>query len=83
MLVLSRKVGQILHIGDDIHITITEVCGDKVKIGIDAPRNVNIVRDELVQVMSENVAASKKVSSDALKGLAAKMNATKHETDKK
>lgn len=70
MLILSRKCGQVLHIGNDIHITITEVSGDKVKIGIDAPKDMNIARDELLQVVSENKAASMKIDSSDLKSLA-------------
>ena len=48
MLVLSRKIGQRILIGDDIVITIVKVSGDKCRVGIDAPRNVPIVREELV-----------------------------------
>ena len=38
MLVLSRLEGQVITIGDDIRLTIVEVRGDKVRVGIDAPR---------------------------------------------
>jgi carbon storage regulator CsrA len=47
MLVLSRKEGEQLLIGDDIVLTITRITGNRVAIGIDAPRNVRIVRGEL------------------------------------
>jgi len=47
MLVLSRKAGESIRIGDDIKIHIVKT-GDKVRIGIDAPRSVNVVRTELV-----------------------------------
>ena len=47
MLVLSRKAGESILIGDDIRIHIVKT-GDKVRIGIDAPRSVNVVRTELV-----------------------------------
>ena len=47
MLVLSRRAGQSIRIGDDIRIHIVKT-GDKVRIGIDAPRSVNVVRTELV-----------------------------------
>ena len=50
MLVLSRKAGQRLFIGDDIVVTITEIVGNhKVKVGIEAPRSVAVMREELVQ----------------------------------
>ncbi len=47
MLVLSRKEGERLSIGDDITIVVTKVAGNRVTIGIEAPRNVKIVRGEL------------------------------------
>jgi carbon storage regulator len=47
MLVLTRKVGERIHIGDDIILTIVRVQGDKVRLGIEAPLNVSIQREEL------------------------------------
>ncbi|MGE0760523.1 MAG: carbon storage regulator [Pirellulaceae bacterium] len=47
MLVLSRKVGQELVIGDNIRIVINRVSGNRVAIGIDAPENVSVLRSEL------------------------------------
>jgi carbon storage regulator len=47
MLVLSRKESQRIRLGDSIVITIVKVSGDKVRIGIDAPANVLVLRDEL------------------------------------
>lgn len=44
MLVLSRKKDEKIQIGDDITITVTEIRGDKVRLGIDAPKDVPIVR---------------------------------------
>jgi carbon storage regulator len=56
MLVLSRKEGEQLMIGDDIVVTINRISGNRVAIGIDAPRNVRIVRGELQR--NETVAGS-------------------------
>lgn len=54
MLVLSRKKGESIWIGDDIEIIISEVKGDQVKIGIRAPKHIDIVRGELRQAISES-----------------------------
>ena len=47
MLTLSRKVGEKITIGTEIELTIVEVRGDKVRIGIDAPRELRVLRKEL------------------------------------
>jgi carbon storage regulator len=59
MLVLTRKLGEKILIGDDIVITVLDARGDSVRIGIDAPRGVKIQRDEVVRAVSEaNLAAT-------------------------
>ena len=55
MLVLSRKEGQKIRIGNDTTITITKVKGNVVRIGIDAPNHVAVVRAELLD--DDDVAA--------------------------
>ncbi|TQL46641.1 carbon storage regulator CsrA [Homoserinimonas aerilata] len=66
MLVLTRKPGERVLIGDDIVITILEGRGDGIRIGIDAPRGVKIQRAEIVQAVTEaNVAAAQLSSDDA------------------
>lgn len=47
MLVLSRKENQRIRLGNDITITIVRVAGDQVRLGIDAPKTIPIVREEL------------------------------------
>jgi carbon storage regulator len=47
MLVLSRKVGEKLIIGDNVTVLITQIAGNRVTIAIEAPRDVRIVRGEL------------------------------------
>ena len=53
MLVLSRMTGESIMIGDDICVTVTRIEGDKVKLGIEAPNDVTIVRKELMRNKSE------------------------------
>lgn len=48
MLVLSRQASEKIQIGDDITITIVRITSTTVRVGIDAPRHLNIVRTELV-----------------------------------
>lgn len=54
MLILQRKTEQSLNIGDNISITVVEIGNDWVKLAIDAPRNVSILRSELVEAASAN-----------------------------
>ena len=54
MLVLSRKTGEKLIINDNIEITIIETRGDSVKIGINAPKNVSIYREEIFEEIRKN-----------------------------
>lgn len=56
MLVLSRKPGERLLVGDDIVITIVRIGPNTVRIGIDAPGHLNIVREELLEQPAADVA---------------------------
>jgi carbon storage regulator len=47
MLTLTRLPGQKIHIGDDIVVTVIEIRGDKCRIGIDAPKNIVVDREEV------------------------------------
>jgi len=47
MLVLSRKQNERIRVGDSVVVTVVRVSGDKVRIGIEAPANVRVLRDEL------------------------------------
>lgn len=67
MLVLTRKKGQKLIINDDIEITILETRGDNVKIGIKAPKNVSIFREEIYEeIKKANEQAAKDLSLEEL-----------------
>lgn len=55
MLVISRKASQRLMIGDDVIVTIVEIRGDKVRLGIEAPRSLPVHREEVwVQIQESN-----------------------------
>ena len=72
MLVLTRRAGESLVIGNDVTVTVLEVRGDQVRIGIDAPKTVPIHREEVyVQVQQENrgAVASASRAADMLKGV--------------
>jgi carbon storage regulator len=59
MLVITRKVGDRLQIGDDITVTLLEISGSSVRLGIDAPAEVAVYRHEILKaVQEENRAAA-------------------------
>ncbi len=65
MLVLSRRAGESIVIGGEVVVTIVEVRGGQVRIGIDAPRSVEVHREEVFrQVMQENIAAVESAGQD-------------------
>lgn len=65
MLVLTRRPGQSVYIGDDVKITLVEIKGNQVRIGIDAPSSVRIFREEIyLQILEENKSAAA-LSADA------------------
>ncbi|REB74254.1 carbon storage regulator [Cutibacterium acnes] len=64
MLVLTRKKGEVIKIGDDIEITIVASKGEQVKIGISAPKSVEIYRKEVYEeIIAENQQASVDVAA--------------------
>lgn len=67
MLVLSRRVGESVVIGDGIVVTVLEVRGDVIRVGIDAPREVKVHRAELLEdvAVSNRAAASPSASAIA------------------
>ncbi len=69
MLALTRKTGDAIMINNNIEITVLEVRGDQVKIGISAPKEVSIYRKEVyLEIQKENEAA-KAISMDDLEAL--------------
>ena len=70
MLALTRKKGEDLVINNNIEITVLEIRGDQIKIGISAPKDVPVYRKEVyLQIQKENEAAISVDSLEALKGL--------------
>lgn len=70
MLALARKINQSIMIGNDIEVTLLEIKGDQVKLGITAPKEVPIYRKEIyTQIQEENKSAGQAVDLTQLKGI--------------
>ena len=70
MLALARKANQSIVIGNDIEVTILEIKGDQIKIGISAPKNVPIYRKEIyAQIQEENKSAVQEVDMAKIRDL--------------
>lgn len=61
MLVLSRKIGEKIVIGDGIEVTVIDIKGRQVRLGINAPKGVKIWREELVQEPTTIVASEREL----------------------
>ncbi|MBE5857616.1 MAG: carbon storage regulator CsrA [Lachnospiraceae bacterium] len=70
MLALSRKKGESLIINNNVEITILDIKGDQIKVGIQAPKDVTIYRKEVyLQIQDSNKEATETAGLDALKDL--------------
>jgi carbon storage regulator len=69
MLVIRRRSGEVLMIGDDIEIEILDIASSQVKLGIRAPKQVLVLRKEIQITGQENLAASKEKSHAAVNSL--------------
>ena len=70
MLALTRKKGESLVINNNIEVTVLEIRGDQVKIGISAPKEIPVYRKEVyLQIQEENKEAMSSSSLEALKNL--------------
>jgi carbon storage regulator len=75
MLVISRKENQKIKIGDDIEIVVVSIDKNQVKIGIEAPKEVQILRSELLEdIKNENIKANKEVSLEKLQEFSKAIN---------
>ncbi len=67
MLILTRKLGEQITIGDDIVIRVVDIKGGQVKLGIEAPRHIEVHREEIYErIKKENLLAAQIASSDLL-----------------
>ena len=76
MLILTRKSGESITIGDDVKVTVVEIKGKQVRIGIEAPRSYIIHREEVyISIQEENRRAAKEspLSIKSLKNLIGKL----------
>ena len=81
MLILTRKPGEALFIGDKIKVVVVEIKGNQIRLGIEAPSDVRILREEIYsQILEENKSAAAPVSGDSLAGLSAVMSTTDSST---
>ncbi len=69
MLVLQRKKNQSLVIGGDITVSILEIGSDWIKLAIEAPKDVKILRAELMEAAKANQEAAKKLSTESVNTL--------------
>jgi carbon storage regulator len=62
MLILTRKLGEKINIGDDIMVTLLEIKGAQIKLGIDAPKHIGIHRNEIYEKIREENLRSSNIS---------------------
>ena len=76
MLVIKRKVSESIMIGDDIEIIISEISQDKVKLAINAPKEIKITRKELAETCEFNITASEKIDKNSLNNIKNRLKST-------
>jgi carbon storage regulator len=70
VLVITRRASESVHIGQDVVVTVLSVNGDQVRIGIDAPRSLRVLRHEVLLAVTEANRAAASPSEGALSALA-------------
>ncbi|MEC2077888.1 carbon storage regulator CsrA [Metabacillus fastidiosus] len=66
MLVLTRRINEGIKIGDDIEITVLSISGDQIKLGINAPKNIEIHRKEIYLSIQESNNEAASISKNVL-----------------
>ena len=69
MLILSRKIDEKIKIGNDITITLIDVHGDQVKIGVEAPKSIKVFRQEVFSAIKSENTAALNVNTDSIGAL--------------
>lgn len=69
MLILTRKQGESVAIGDDIKVTVVEIQGKQVKLGVQAPREISVHRQEVYEKIQEENIRAAQISADDLASL--------------
>jgi len=69
MLILARRINESIMIGDQVEISIVDIKGDQVKLGINAPRTVKVYRQEVYRAIQEENVAAAKAAPDKLPSL--------------
>lgn len=77
MLILTRKLGENIRIGDDVKITILDIRGGQVKLGIEAPPHVSVHREEIYERIREENRRANEVSPQLLREVAGALRAAK------
>ena len=78
MLVISRKIGEKIKIGDDIEVFIISIDKNQVKLGIEAPKEITILRSELIEdIKKENIKAVNHIDIENLKNFSKVINENK------
>lgn len=73
MLVIRRRAGQALFVGDRVEIRVMELNGNRVVLGIVAPPEIAILREEIRQAAEQNEQAARSISTGVVRSLAAKL----------
>ena len=82
MLVLSRQRDETIKIGDDIEITVVDIRGDKVRLGINAPKSVSVHRKEVYEAIQKEKSEAQAVADSAPPAPAATIVPTQPDTEK-
>ena len=76
MMVMRRRQGEKILIGDDIVLHITQIGRNRVKIGIEAPKDVRVIAEEVQAVREQNLEAAKGCSPEAIQRILSRVQAT-------